>query len=209
MRRVVMFMLAIAPMALSGQEEKVSSEIGFYAQGLTLKDFDGKATNVMHSLIKGYAYQTDKVGLWGFAYGEKGYASSTVGLFYDFTDYFEVGVAGGAETIRNEEGYYQVFGRGAVSMLIGTDKLFVEAYYENGASKEGWYEVDAMWRPSNRFGLGILAQKGVGTGPRVLVQPLRGVPLEIFVAPYMYNTETKQTNSMLGVQLVFKHRNRK
>ena len=206
---VSMLLIALLPNFGAAQEskqsEKTVAEISFSGQAFVTESGNQTMT-IAQNLVKGYTYMSERVGIWGFAYAEKGYLSSTAGLFYDFTDYFEIGVAGGAETILEDDGLHHVYGRGAVAVFIGTDKLFIETYYENGASKEDWYEVDAMWRPSNRFGMGVLAQKGVGFGPRVLVQPLKQIPFEVFVAPYMYDQDTKKGNMLFGGQLVFRRK---
>lgn len=204
---VLMLLVASSPNLGVAQEskptEKTVAEIGFYSQVFMTKTNNQTAT-ISHNLVKGYTYTSERSGIWGFAYAEKWYLSSTAGLYYDFTNFLSVGLAGGAETILLDDGLHHVYGRGAVTVLVGSDKLFVETYYENGASKEGWYEVDVMWRPSNRFGAGVLAQKGVGVGPRLLIQPFSHVPFEVFMAPYMYDQDIKKSNMLFGGQFVLR-----
>lgn len=192
--------LALAALLLPASVSAQQAEIGVYHQTLLARD--SASTNVVnYDFVQGYAYLNSKIGVWGFAYREKGYFSSTAGLYYDILPWLEVGAAAGVE-VMNSKSYF----RWAGLLWTGTEKLFLEVYYENGTSKESWYYTNLMWRSSKHLGAGILSQRFAGTGPRVLVQPLKGVPLEVWVAPLMYEYESKSLNTLLGIQLILQKR---
>lgn len=190
----------LRPLALDGQD----AQVGLYHQTLFTKEGGRRITRSSQSL-QGYAYLTKKTGLWGFAYREPGYASATLGLYRDFLDWFELGLAAGAERVGRSDHRFHANGRGAATMSLGASKASISLYYENGTSREGWYQLDATWRPAKRFGAGIFGQRYVGIGPRVLVRAPR-VPLEIWVAPWMQDPESGAANRLLGAQLLYERR---
>jgi len=194
-RKIIVAVALTLPSMISAQQ----AEIGLYHQTLFVR---GDSASVIHyDFLQGYTYLNSKSGIWGFAYHETGYFSSTAGLFYDIVPWFEIGGALGVE-VMNSKTYF----RWAGLVWTGTDKLFLEVYYENGASKESWYYANLMWRPQEQYSVGILSQRFAGTGVRVLVKPLKKIPLELWVAPLMYEHERRNLNALIGIQLVLQKR---
>ena len=187
----------LRPIPLSAQQ----AELGVYHQTLFTKE-EGRAVTHSNQYLQGFAYLDDKTGVWGFAYRESRYVSATFGVYYDFVDWFELGAAAGLERLRGDDDRARTFGRWAGSLWLGTAETSLTLYYENGASKEYWYQLDAMWRPRRHFGAGVFAQRYAGVGPRVLVRPPK-IPLEVWIAPAMYDRESRLTNRLLGVQLLY------
>lgn len=167
------------------QEEAKTAEIGLYYQNLVVED--GAPTHRL--FLQGYDYFTERLGVWGFAYGEQEYFSGVAGFYYDFIQFgedsvIELGVATGIERFKNEAGDYQPYARYAGTLYIGNDRLFSETYYEYGPSGEGWLRAEAQWQAKKFIALGVLHQTGDGTGPRVILSipktPLRVWPAVMF-----------------------------
>lgn len=199
-RALILSALALAVRPVTAQDTTTAvSEIGLYYQRATRRGIEPMY------YIQGWTYITEKSGAWGFAYHEKDYASASLGLYYDFTPWFELGVAPGSEIIKGDDSWATLW-RLAGMIWVGRETLFLDVYYENGQSGEEWHQINAMWR-GRRAGIGIFSQTGSGTGPRALIVPLKRFPLEVWVAPRMYDHGAKRWNTLLGAQLVFqKHR---
>jgi hypothetical protein len=194
-------LLAIVACSAQPTEARAQdSEIGIYHQTL-FAERDHRRSIESGDYIQAFVYAAKSAGGWGFAYREAGYLSATVGPFYDITDWLEAGLAFGAEAVKTGRTSPAVFGRIAGILWIGNDNASVTVYYENGASKEPWHQFDATWHPAEWWGIGILSQSNAGTGPRISVRTPR-LPIEIWVAPMLYELPSHRFNLMLGAQYV-------
>ena len=193
---LIALMFTVVPRTGAAQD----SRIGLYHQTL-FPSRDSGSTSVSGNQIQGAIYGSERAGGWGFAFREPWYTSATVGPFYDVTEWLEVGVALGAESLANDAGVYSTFGRIAGMVSLGNDKLSMNLYYENGASNRDWYQIDADWRPSDWLALGVLSQTHAGTGPRVTLS-IPGTPIQAWVAPALFDRATHGSRVMIGVQLV-------
>jgi len=140
-------------------------------------------------ILEPYYYLTDRLGLWGYAYGEEEYASATVGPYYDFPfvngeGLFEIGVAAGVETYPDDEsGSYKYFSRFAGFASVDYKKFSFFSYYENGTSHDGWLRVFLDYHVTEHLALGVIHQTDDGTGPRITYTTATRIPLRIWVAP--------------------------
>lgn len=195
-----LFALALSytmPPIVSGQ----NSEVGVYHQSLfTWRDHQRSIES--GNYIQAFIYAAKRAGGWGFAYREAGYLSATVGPFYDITDWIEIGIGFGAEALKEEGGSSALFARIASILWVGNDKASVTLYYENGTSKQGWYQLDASWHPAEWWAIGVLSQSNAGTGPRISVR-IPGLPVDVWATPALYDLSRHRVNSMVGAQFVY------
>ena len=180
------------------------AEIGAYHQSRFTKQ-GGKSTVLSYDYLQGDAYLTETVGIWGFLYHESNYFSGVAGLSVDLSDWLTVGLGAGPERMRDSlTRKTRTNSRWAVTAWLGSDQFHVEGNYEGGGSRQSWYQMDAMWQPTLRLGLGVLWQDSAGVGPRVVVRPFKDVPLELWAAPVMYDFASSHSNAMAGVQFVLR-----
>lgn len=196
MKWLVLLVALLVPSLAQAQE----AEIGFYHQ-LVIEKGEEPTSRLF---VQGYWYFGEKVGLWGFAYGEKQYISSVAGLYYDIFNFgtdavFEVGGAVGAERFSDEKsGMYQLYPRFSGTVFVGNKTLFSEIYYENGTSRDGWLRVDTLWQVAKHVAVGVIHQTDDGTGPRVVLSVPK-TPIRLWVSP-MFGEGRKL---LLGGELVF------
>jgi hypothetical protein len=198
--KVAQGILLLACGALTRIGSAQESRIGLYHQTLFVTR-DSGSTSESGNYIGASIYAGEKVGGWGFAYREPWYGAASIGPFWDVTDWLEVGVAFGVESLANDLGVYSEFGRVASMMWLGNEKVSLNLYYEGGASRRDWYQVDAEWRPATWLGLGILSQTRSGTGPRVTVR-IPHTPIEAWVAPALFDASAHGASTAIGVQLI-------
>ena len=198
MLRLIAFVLATFVVATTAQAQTQEgtkvAELGLYYQALVVES----EQPVHRGFVQGYKYWSEKSGVWGFGYGEKDYFSGVLGVYYDLFAFgeesvFEIGVAAGAEKMED-----QLYNRFAGDLFIGSDNLYLDVYYENGASKEDWLQVNAVWQVKTHFGLGVLHQTLDGTGVRG-VFGIPKTPLKFWVGP-MFSKEGRKL--LLGIDLV-------
>lgn len=179
-------------------------EAGIYHQRVSTSDTLGGGERFANNYIDLWSYvgKSQRVGVWGFVYEESGYYSATGGLFLDLTNWFELGLGGGTEFLPEEKLSRSRYA-GFVLLFSGR-KCTLEGYYENGQSRESWYQGDFLCRPIDGLGLGVFSQRFVGTGPRILLTLTDKAPLQLWVSPFMYDFESKGSSQALGFQLVFR-----
>lgn len=206
MKTIAVFLLIVvilSPRLVGAQEtsEANTYEVGIYHQSL----FDG-GDITPRLLLDGYVYLTERSGVWGFAYGEKQYVSSVVGLFYDLFQFgqdsvFELGLAVGAETYPSEFGSYHFHPRVAGMIYVGNENLSTSLYYEDwsGSESESWLRAEANWQATERFAFGLIHQTGDGTGPRVRYS-IPNSPVRLWLAPMWGEGDRKV---LLGLEAVF------
>lgn len=122
--------------------------------------------------VEWYTYKGENWGLWGSAYGEKQYASTVAGLFYDILtigDDFviDVGVALGAETFPDEEGTYNYHPRLAGQIGGTGEKFTFQIYYEDWPNGDSWLRIQGDYMVNQYVALGAIHQTNDGTGPRI------------------------------------------
>ena len=174
-----------------------------------LADLEGAARETLRDNQQLNIYsllgRSERLGVWGFGYKERGSYSLVGGLYYGFTDDFELSLGAGIEKYEME---MERGDRFAGSLLLWSEKTCsLTLYYERGRTTEDhWYQGDLFCEPVDGFGVGIFSQRFAGTGPRLLIGITDKLPLEVWVAPFMYDFESKRSGQMLGVRLVFGER---
>ncbi|MEK7194574.1 MAG: hypothetical protein AAB660_02715 [Patescibacteria group bacterium] len=192
---------AIVMMMMAKSASAQTAEIGLFHR--YLQRGDSSRTITTQDYLKGFGYLGSRCGVWGFGYHESGYSSGTIGPFCDIIGTFGIGVAGGAERLGDTR---QTFGRYAVDVYIGDpEQCSLEVYYENGPSREYWYEVNGLCHAGRYVSLGVLSQRFAGTGLQAALR-LGKTPLEIFGAGFYVEGQSRP-NLMAGVQFVLqKHK---
>ncbi len=179
-----------------------SHELSFQHQRLSTQTESGRDTLYTNNQLNGWVSVGERWGLWGFVYHERDYVSGVLGVFFDFTNWFELGLAAGAERVGTEETLPRVAGS---LLLFGDAPCTLEGYYETGEDKESdWYSADLLCKPVQGFSFGIYSQTGMGTGPRFLMRLFKQVPLEVWWSPFMVDNEAKSSNSAVGIQMVLR-----
>ena len=177
-------------------------EMGLLYQRVGTHETSVEGIPLTNFQFRAWRYVSERVGIWGFAYGEEHYISTTAGLYYDFTSWFELALAVGIEEFTDEKDIYSRFA-GSL-LLFGESMCPTELYYENGASEEYWYLADLLCTPIDGLGFGIYSQRYAGMGPRVMIRLLSDLPLEIWAAPAVYDFESRDWNFILGAQIVLR-----
>ena len=201
MKKVFAFVLlsfSVVPTAAVSQEW----EIGLLYQRVGTHETSVEGIPLTNFQFRGWRYVSEKVGIWGFAYGEEHYISTTAGLYYDFTSWFELALAVGIEEFTDEKDIYSRFA-GSL-LLFGESVCQTELYYENGASGKYWYLADLLCTPIEGLGFGVYSQRYAGTGPRVVLRLSSDLPLEVWAAPALYDLESRGWNHIFGAQLVLR-----
>lgn len=178
-----------------------TAELGLYYEAVFHRKGEEAAGSLLYA--QGYKALTERLGVWGFAAGEQGYFSTVLGGYYDLVpSRLNVGIAGGFERF-SSEGNWKSFGRVASSVWLGSERAYIELYFENGASRDWWYQLDAMWRFREWLGLGVLGQRYVGIGPRILFA-IPGIPIELWAAPAVYERGESRPNRVIGAQVFYR-----
>ncbi len=178
-------------------------EFGLYHQRVAKSDSLGNDLGSINNYIDTWAKVRGRTGVWGFAYSETGYSSLVGGLYYDFTNWFELGLGAGLESVSGEEKKGERYA--AFLLLFSGRTCTLEAYYERGrVVANPWHQADLLCRPVDGIALGIFSQRFVGTGPRIVLTLTDKIPLQLWLSPFMYDNETKTSSKALGVQLVFR-----
>lgn len=177
------------------------SEIGLHHQSLYRRtERDSRIEN--GNYLQAFLYAGERIGGWGNAYRQADYLSAAIGPFYDVTDWCELGVALGFESVERADGRAALFGRIATILWLGVSKVSFMLYVENGTSHELWYQAEANWRLRKSISLGVLAQSNAGIGPRIVIHvPL--LWLEVWATPMLYNQAGREVNAMAGASLVY------
>ncbi len=206
MRAILRFLTLVALVATPSISFAQVAELRLGEQVVFTRDSGGVRQRIPQTTLDGFVYFSESAGAWGFCYGEKYYGSCTAGLFLDFTSWFEVAVAGGAERFRGDDGRNQTMGRYALSALFFGESICpLELYYENGASGEYWHQGSIMCEPARGLSFGIIEQRQVGIGPALKLRPIRAIPIEVWGAR-VYDPELPpqfRWNWTAGIRLVF------
>jgi hypothetical protein len=200
MKSLVLVFLAV--LAVCGSVAAQDAEVAIGSQFLVE---EGQTTP--RFTLDAYSYFSEKMGVWGYGYAEKGYASAVVGPFLDIATFgedgvFEVGIGAGGEVFTEEEGEEcecQSYSRFAGFVFVGNETLWSEVHYENGASKESWLRANVLWQTNDWIALGATHQTGDGTGPKVVLSAPK-FPVRLWAAPMFGEEENK---FLFGLDLVF------
>jgi hypothetical protein len=143
-----------------------------------------------------------RVGLWGFAAGEKDYFSAIVGPSVTVAKKgetsFGAGVGAGVETFP-DRGAYRQYGRYAGYLMLAGSRETISIYYESGATHEHWTQGVATWQLTRPLAVGALYQTGDGAGPRVIVSVPRA-PLQLWAGP-MWRSGMHGPTYLFGLDL--------
>lgn len=193
---VLIVLLFLAPDWVEAQ----SAEIGLFHQSLVDDgDIDPRL------FVEGYVYLAENMGVWGFAYGEKQYVSSVLGLFAEVLEFgeesiVEGGLAFGAETYPDDGGAYNLHPRVAGTLFVGSESLHVMSYYETwSGDADSWLRAEANWKLGENFTIGGFHQTGDGVGPRVMYS-FSDSPVRIWIAPMVHHGEGKL---LLALEIIF------
>ena len=118
----------------------------------------GRATNQINIFVTGNL-PVKKLGWFAWSVTSEGWAQSYVGLTYAPVSWVKVKAGYGLETGAT---YHGRFG---TSILVSskTDSLFFA--FERG--NNSWHKLVLNHRFNSWFGIGVMDQRGKGTGPRV------------------------------------------
>lgn len=157
-------------------------------------------------ILEPYLYLTDRFGLWGYAYGEKQYASATAGPYYDFSlgkngdILLEAGIAAGVETFPDDEsGKYKIFSRYAGFVSLDYEKFSLFTYHENGSSHDSWLRIYVDYHVTEKWTIGGIHQTDDGVGPRITFTTQTRTPVRIWVAS-MFGDEPV---ILFGIEVLF------
>ena len=192
---------SLTPSILLQAQDSPRAEIGLYRQEF-VRSTDSGRTTTPFTYLQGFAYSGARTGVWGFAYTEPGYASLSLGPFFDISSHGDVGIGLGSETVRGDDGLWKAYGRVAVNSVFTFGRFSFDGYYEDGASRSPWYRVDIAVRATRNLSLSAFAQTPAGKGGRVVVNTSRD-NFRMWVAP-LYQNDTKRWNLLVGAEIIFR-----
>ena len=144
---------------------------------------------------------TSSVGFFGLATTDTSrYAATYAGPYWKPTEWLQLGVGIGRENQPNGV-------RRALFYSIDTEKFYSFGTVENGGSGP-WYRAHAIYRLNERWGVGAMAEKDVGFGPRIEFNVNKNtilwtVALRGSVPNIELETRERKTTLMLGVSFSF------
>lgn len=132
------------------------------------------------------------IGLYSFFFVDRTYADALVGPAFAPAPWMVVAAGTGVE--QAEEGSWRVGGM----LWIGKKRFTSVTFVETGASGF-WARTEFAWRPAPWAGIGILADLGLGVGPRLEVNIPR-LPVQLWGAS-LYDWENERPAAALGIRL--------
>lgn len=192
---VVIYLLALSEGVAHAQEAGVLVE----PQVAVPQSGDATARMLVTPYIGG-----DRVGAWGFLYGEREYFSFVAGPYVTLAKRgettLEVGAGVGLERFHEGDAYGN-HTRLAGYMTLEGPKGKLQYYHENGATRERWIQAEATWNASKALGLGYFYQTDDGGGPRLIVGVPK-TPLKVWAGP-MWKGSGSTPTLLAGLDLEF------
>ena len=188
MKKVIVLFIAIITLSISATAQ------------MTLQTYtriniqsDGKVNVEPDVNIYGQKFLTknEKVGIWGFALVEKGWAEAYGGLLYSPAKWVEITVGAGIEQC---PGLYRLsanvcmFGKG-FTFLLATEK---------GEGADNWWYKSILKYQVKNWNFGVMSWRFHGTGPLVEYAPAKRI--NIWVNP-VRDFEFNETRVVLGVDV--------
>jgi len=93
------------------------------------------------------------------------YRVAYTGPTFKVTEWLKVGIGIGGEQTTPEEGAHQYF-RCAMTLEVNLGKISAFGTFENGGTGP-WHRVSAVYKISEKIGVGGMSETDIGIGPRV------------------------------------------